>query len=150
MGVNSLPKTVIWQRHGCDLNPGPSAPESSTLTTRLPSRPINVRIVQIKTNASSVWQIQATLYYKDSFANSLWMAKLQLQWKQHDCAWHWMHSSQQQQVQFLDKFTAGQLSMLLKQYMSYHKCWYYWQNKKMPTNWLQVFKTLLLTPTWLQ
>ena len=28
MGVNSLPKTVIRQRRGCDLNPGPSAPES--------------------------------------------------------------------------------------------------------------------------
>jgi len=37
MGVNSLPKTVSRQRHDCDLNPGPSAPESSTLTTRLPS-----------------------------------------------------------------------------------------------------------------
>jgi len=35
MGVNSLPKTVARQRHDCDLNPGPSAPESSTLTTRL-------------------------------------------------------------------------------------------------------------------
>jgi len=35
--VNSLPKTVTRQRRGCDLNPGPSAPESSTLTTRLPS-----------------------------------------------------------------------------------------------------------------
>jgi len=30
MGVNSLPKTVTWQRRSCDLNPGPSAPESST------------------------------------------------------------------------------------------------------------------------
>ena len=39
MGVNSLPKTVNRQRRGCDLNPGPSAPESSTLTTRLPSQP---------------------------------------------------------------------------------------------------------------
>jgi len=39
MGVNSLLKTVTWQRRGCDLNPGPSAPESSTLTTRLPSHP---------------------------------------------------------------------------------------------------------------
>jgi len=39
MGVNGLPKTVTRQRHGCDLNPGPSAPESSTLTTRLPSHP---------------------------------------------------------------------------------------------------------------
>jgi len=34
MGVNSLPKTVSRQRRDCDLNPGPSAPESSTLTTR--------------------------------------------------------------------------------------------------------------------
>ena len=37
MGVNSLPKTVTRQRRDCDLNPGPSAPESSTLTTRLTS-----------------------------------------------------------------------------------------------------------------
>jgi len=37
IGVNSLPKTVrpTRQRRGCDLNPGPSVPESSTLTTRL-------------------------------------------------------------------------------------------------------------------
>ena len=27
MDVNSLPKTVTRQRRGCDLNPGPSAPE---------------------------------------------------------------------------------------------------------------------------
>ena len=39
MGVNSLPKTVTQQCRGCDLNPGPSAPESSVLTTRLPSHP---------------------------------------------------------------------------------------------------------------
>jgi len=39
MGVNSLPKTVTRQRRGCDLNPGPSAPESSTITTRIPSHP---------------------------------------------------------------------------------------------------------------
>ena len=40
MGVNSLPKTVVTrQRRDCDLNPGPSAPESSTLTARLPSHP---------------------------------------------------------------------------------------------------------------
>ena len=39
MGVNSLPKTVTQQRRGCDWNPGLSAPESSTLTTRLPSHP---------------------------------------------------------------------------------------------------------------
>jgi len=39
MGVNSLPKTLTRQCRGCDLNPGPTAPESSTLTTRLPSHP---------------------------------------------------------------------------------------------------------------
>ena len=38
MGVNSLPKTVTRQRRRCDLNPDPSAPESSTLTTRLSSQ----------------------------------------------------------------------------------------------------------------
>ena len=37
MGVNSLPETVTRQRHDCDLNPGRTAPESSTLSTRLPS-----------------------------------------------------------------------------------------------------------------
>jgi len=36
MGVNSLPKTITRPRRGCDLNPGSSALESSTLTTRLP------------------------------------------------------------------------------------------------------------------
>ena len=41
--MNSLPKTVTRQRRGCDLNPGPSAPESSTLTTRLPSHHIENR-----------------------------------------------------------------------------------------------------------
>jgi len=40
-GVNSLPKTVTRQRRDCDLNPGRSAPESSTLTTRLPSHPVH-------------------------------------------------------------------------------------------------------------
>jgi len=37
--VSSLHKTVIRQRRDCDLNSGPSAPESSTLTTRLASHP---------------------------------------------------------------------------------------------------------------
>ena len=37
--MSSLPKTVTRQRRNCDLNPGPSVPESSTLTTRLPSHP---------------------------------------------------------------------------------------------------------------
>jgi len=39
--VNSLPKTktVTRQRRVCDLNPGPSVPQSSTLTTSLLSHP---------------------------------------------------------------------------------------------------------------
>ena len=35
----TVPKTVTRQGSGCDLNPGPSAPESSMLTTWLPSHP---------------------------------------------------------------------------------------------------------------
>ena len=35
--VLTLPKTVTRQYRSCDLNPGPTAPESSTLATRLPS-----------------------------------------------------------------------------------------------------------------
>jgi len=48
MGVNSLPKTITQQCRGCNLNPGPSAPESSMLTT-LPSHaewPKEVQIMQ--------------------------------------------------------------------------------------------------------
>ena len=37
--MKSSPKTVTRQRRDCDLNPGPTAPESSTLTTRLPIHP---------------------------------------------------------------------------------------------------------------
>jgi len=47
MGVNSLPKIVTQQRRDYDLNPGPSAPESSTLTTRLPSHPQTMQCVEI-------------------------------------------------------------------------------------------------------
>ena len=42
MGVNSLPQTVTRQGRGCDLNPGPSVPEISTLTTRLPSHATHI------------------------------------------------------------------------------------------------------------
>ena len=45
--MNSLSKTVTRQRRGCDLNPGPSALESSTLTTRLPSHPKSKRAIII-------------------------------------------------------------------------------------------------------
>ena len=39
--MNSLPKTVTRQRRDCDLNPGPTAPEYSTITTRLTSHLIS-------------------------------------------------------------------------------------------------------------
>ena len=43
--MDSLPKTVnTRQRRDCDLNPGPSAPESSMLTTRLPSNSSSSKI----------------------------------------------------------------------------------------------------------
>jgi len=59
MGLNSLPKTVTRQRRDCDLNPGPSAPESSTLTTQLPSHPVVKRLYSFSDMASyeSVQQI---------------------------------------------------------------------------------------------
>ena len=46
--MNSLPKTVTRHRRDCDLNPGPSAPEYSTLTTRLPSHPLLTLLVIAK------------------------------------------------------------------------------------------------------
>ena len=60
MGVNSLPKTATWQRRSCDLNPGPSAPESSTLTTRLPSHPFYVyRLLNVHVFHALVCQCSA-------------------------------------------------------------------------------------------
>ena len=51
--MNSLPKTVTRQCRGCDLNPGPSVPESSTLTTRLPSHPLHSVVVAVLHAAST-------------------------------------------------------------------------------------------------
>jgi len=44
MGVSSLPKTVTRQRRDCDLNPGPSAPESSYQATSLSMVPPKIII----------------------------------------------------------------------------------------------------------
>jgi len=46
MGVNSLHKTVTRQHRDCNLNPGSSAPESSTITTRLPSHQLTTTFQQ--------------------------------------------------------------------------------------------------------
>jgi len=56
MGVNSLPNTVTRQRRGCDLNPGPSAPEYTTITTRLLSH-INLFVTEIIN-----WNPRCSLY----------------------------------------------------------------------------------------
>jgi len=50
-GCEQFPKTVTRQRRDCDLNPCSSEPESSTLTTRLPShpRPMVTRKLEWKT-----------------------------------------------------------------------------------------------------
>jgi len=59
--MNSLPKTVTRQRRDCDLNPRPSVPESSTLTTRLtsgqlvPSVPRDLHMIK---SSSEVWTRQ--------------------------------------------------------------------------------------------
>ena len=51
--MNSLPKTVTRQRRDRDSNPGPSAPESSTLTTRLPSHlPCIVAVKRLSSSSS--------------------------------------------------------------------------------------------------
>ena len=55
MGVNSLPKTVARQRRDCDLNPRPSAPESSTLTTRLPSHPCRRTRAENSRDPGGLW-----------------------------------------------------------------------------------------------
>ena len=53
MGVNSLLKTVTRPHHDYNLNPGPSVPESSTLTTEPPkwsSSTNNLEFNQVKTD----------------------------------------------------------------------------------------------------
>jgi len=62
MGVNSLPKTITRQRRDCDLNPGPYVPESSTLTTRLPSHPRQMVINRKKTDTVRMLIIQKLKY----------------------------------------------------------------------------------------
>jgi len=54
MGVYSLLMTVTRQRRGCDLNLGPSAPESSMLTTRLSSYLWSVDLEQFRNGTSAV------------------------------------------------------------------------------------------------
>ena len=58
-GANSLAKTVTQQSRDCDLKQGPSVPESSTLTTQLPSHPSattgHIYALLTKTERPSGW-----------------------------------------------------------------------------------------------
>jgi len=59
--VNSLPKTVTRQRRDCDLNAGPSAPESSTLIAKFhytdtdtgPTRTKSAHVVGYELNSTT-------------------------------------------------------------------------------------------------
>jgi len=67
--VNSLLKTVTRQRRDCDLNPDPSAPESSTLTTRLPSHPVHCEIQEISGITAAMQPFAATRYWAETSYN---------------------------------------------------------------------------------
>ena len=74
MGVNNLPKTVTRQRHGCDLNLGPTALESSTLITRLPGHPLTVteRKCADKISTVLVWAGHFQCYNINAFSNKMY------------------------------------------------------------------------------
>jgi len=59
--MNSLPKTVTRQRQDCDLNPGPSVPESSTLTTWLPSQQKSLYFIFYPHDAMLAWVLAMAL-----------------------------------------------------------------------------------------
>jgi len=69
--VNSFAKTVARQRRGFDLNPGPSAPESSTLTTRLPSHPRGntaAKTIDVKTFLRFLFWTRFLRFYRFLFS----------------------------------------------------------------------------------
>ena len=70
MGVNSLPKTVTRHRRDCDLNQGPSAPQSGTLATRLPSHRTEV-IIYDSTQSAVCYRLSADIDSKLSSVLSL-------------------------------------------------------------------------------
>jgi len=78
MGVNGLPKTAR-HRCNCDLNPGPSATESSTLTTRLPSHPRMLNGLMHKTSwqsRSDVSRSKRCAWIEDA-RGKIWWARQQ-------------------------------------------------------------------------
>ena len=63
-------QTVTRQRRDCDWNPGPSAPESSTLTTRLPSHSLLLLIANFYGN----WHCIA--FYGKPVRLSIYLSKI--------------------------------------------------------------------------
>jgi len=76
MGVNSLPKTVTWQRRNCDLNPGPFVPESSMLTIRLLSHPICWYHCYFRTTHVTEYRICERNQWITAIADSLVICKI--------------------------------------------------------------------------
>ena len=56
--MNSLPKTATQQCDGCDLNPDPSAPESSTLTTQVAATLMQTKIKMWSMDRSVIHYLQ--------------------------------------------------------------------------------------------
>ena len=66
--------TVTRQRRGCDLNPGPTAPESSTPTTRLLSHPKNGSggfFAECSVSQSTIDDVEALRKRHEDFAKAL-------------------------------------------------------------------------------
>ena len=75
MGVKSLPKTVSRQRCSCDLSPGSTAPQSSTLTTRLPNDPANL-IFYVFLLLLAIFHLHTLLFLAEYLATAWLLVKI--------------------------------------------------------------------------
>ena len=78
MSVNSLPKPVTRQRQDRDLNPSPSAPESSALTTLLPSHPLCLKIHQFLSSIKKMHTKEILSFFLPHGVNIIYL---------HICFW---------------------------------------------------------------
>ena len=78
--MNSLPKTVTRQHCSCDLNLGPSTPESSTLTTRLPSHPQHTHTHPFNSPSSGTTRVSR---YQKSKTNLDFTEARETEWQWH-------------------------------------------------------------------
>ena len=74
--MNSLPKTVTRQRRDCNLNLGPSALESSMLTTRLPSHPNGLSTLMVHNINTIKTQLKSHYPVKCHFDTNTLLVKL--------------------------------------------------------------------------